>query len=63
MSKFTSLLTLIFITLKLIDKISWSWIWVLSPTWIFIVSYIAFAIILSCIPIHWKFALGLVRLK
>lgn len=31
---FTGLLTCIFIVLKLIDKISWSWWWVLSPLWI-----------------------------
>jgi hypothetical protein len=27
-------LTLIFVVLKLVDVISWSWIWVLSPLWI-----------------------------
>ena len=31
---FAGLLTLIFITLKLIGKIDWSWWWVLSPVWI-----------------------------
>jgi len=31
---FFGALTLIFITLKLIDKIDWNWIWVLSPLWI-----------------------------
>ena len=31
---FESLLTLIFITLKLTGCIDWSWWWVLSPTWI-----------------------------
>lgn len=29
---FLSLLTLLFITLKLLGKIDWSWWWVLSPT-------------------------------
>ena len=29
--QFSELLTLIFITLKLLDKINWSWFWVLSP--------------------------------
>lgn len=28
------LLTIAFIVLKLIEKISWSWLWVLSPIWI-----------------------------
>ena len=29
-----SVLSLIFIVLKLCDVIAWSWIWVLSPIWI-----------------------------
>ena len=28
---FTGLLTIVFVTLKLIGKIDWSWWWVLSP--------------------------------
>lgn len=44
---FISILTLIFIVLKLTNNISWSWIWVLSPIWISIVLItIMFAIIL-----------------
>lgn len=31
---FVGLLTVVFITLKLLDKINWSWWWVLSPLWI-----------------------------
>ncbi len=31
---FISVLTLIFMVLKLTNNISWSWIWVLSPIWI-----------------------------
>jgi hypothetical protein len=31
---FFGILTLIFITLKLLGNITWSWLWVLSPTWI-----------------------------
>ncbi|MCK5625040.1 hypothetical protein KAI04_04310 [Candidatus Pacearchaeota archaeon] len=31
---FAGLLSLLFITLKLCDKIDWSWWWVLSPLWI-----------------------------
>lgn len=31
---FGGLLTIVFITLKLLDKIDWSWWWVLSPIWI-----------------------------
>lgn len=39
---FTGLLALIFITLKLLGKITWSWWWVLSPLWIaFVIVFIA----------------------
>lgn len=31
---FTGLLTIVFITLKLMGVIDWSWGWVLSPLWI-----------------------------
>lgn len=31
---FTSLLTILFITLKLCHVIEWSWLWVLAPLWI-----------------------------
>jgi hypothetical protein len=31
---FTGLLTIVFVTLKLLGKIDWSWWWVLSPIWI-----------------------------
>lgn len=31
---FCGLLTLVFIVLKLVGVIDWSWVWVLSPIWI-----------------------------
>jgi hypothetical protein len=31
---FVGLLTIVFIILKLVGKITWSWLWVLSPLWI-----------------------------
>lgn len=31
---FTGLLTIVFIVLKLLGLITWSWVWVLSPIWI-----------------------------
>lgn len=31
---FSSLLTIVFIVLKLCGVINWSWIWVFSPIWI-----------------------------
>ncbi|MCI9070550.1 MAG: hypothetical protein HFJ13_08050 [Clostridium sp.] len=43
---FLSLLTLIFITLKLSKVITWSWIWVLSPMWIPTVIFITVIVIL-----------------
>ena len=44
---FISVLSLIFIVLKLTNNISWSWIWVLSPIWISIILMILiFGIIL-----------------
>lgn len=46
---FTGLLTIVFITLKLIGIIDWSWIWVLSPLWIsFIILFIVFIILYNC---------------
>ena len=33
-STFASLLTVLFIGLKLTNHINWPWIWVLSPLWI-----------------------------
>lgn len=31
---FCGLLTIVFITLKLVGVIKWSWLWVLAPLWI-----------------------------
>ena len=31
---FPGLLTIVFIVLKLLGFITWSWVWVLSPIWI-----------------------------
>ena len=33
-TSFSSLLTIVFIVLKLTGVIDWSWVWVLSPAWI-----------------------------
>ena len=42
-----SVLTIIFIALKLLGVIKWSWIWVLSPIWISTVTAVAvFSVIL-----------------
>lgn len=53
---FTGLLTLILITLKLLDKIDWSWWWVLSPLWItavFVIGVILIVLIIAAI-VAWK---------
>jgi len=42
---FTGLLTVVFVTLKLLDKIDWSWWWVLSPIWISLVLILAILLI------------------
>ena len=34
MGKFFGLLTIAFIVLKLLEVISWSWLWVLCPLWL-----------------------------
>lgn len=44
---FTTLLTILFIGLKLTGHITWSWWWVLSPIWIsFSVAMVLFVVIL-----------------
>lgn len=48
----SGLLGIVFIVMKLLDKIDWSWWWVLSPFWIPIASIIlifVFAIIIAAI--------------
>lgn len=46
---FVGLLTIVFIVLKLMGYITWSWMWVLSPLWIsfgiWVVVFIIFSII------------------
>jgi energy-coupling factor transporter transmembrane protein EcfT len=51
---FVGLLTIVFIALKLLGKITWSWLWVLSPLWIsaiFVVCCILGAILFAHIYI------------
>lgn len=49
-SSLATLLTVLFVALKLLGIISWSWWWVLSPLWIglgtYLVVLLLFAIIL-----------------
>lgn len=48
---FCSILTLIFITLKLTGFIDWSWVWVLAPLWIAAAFWICVLIIFVIIYI------------
>ena len=49
---FWGLLGIVFITLKLIGIINWSWLWVLSPIWIpFAIWLVLIVVILVCVLI------------
>jgi hypothetical protein len=42
-------LTIIFVVLKLCGLIDWSWVWVLSPTWISIgLAIVVFLVVYNC---------------
>ena len=43
---FLGLLQVAFIVLKLLKVINWSWLWVLGPTWIPLVIYIVFLVVI-----------------
>ncbi len=43
-----SVLTIVFVVLKLLAVINWSWIWVLSPIWLGILIWIL-GVALACI--------------
>ena len=44
-------LTIVFIVLKLTNVIDWSWLWVLSPLWIYAILTIILIVILSIIEV------------
>lgn len=50
---FLGLLTLIFITLKLTKVINWSWLWILSPLWIPVLSVLIISLIVFIIIKLW----------
>ena len=50
---FVGVLTIVFIVLKLLGKITWSWWWVLSPIWISAIVAILFLLIYLIIVIKW----------
>lgn len=39
------LLTIIFVVLKLVGVIAWSWLWVLSPLWISFLIWVVIALL------------------
>lgn len=51
---FVGLLTIVFITLKLIGKIDWSWWWVLSPIWIAVSLVVAILIVVVIFALLFK---------
>ena len=46
---FSGLLTIVFIALKLLGVIDWSWWWVLSPAWIEFLVAVAIVLVLILI--------------
>ena len=59
---FTGLLTIVFITLKLLGKIDWSWLWVLSPLWIPIAIVIVFLLIALVVVLIVLIIMGIIKL-
>ena len=47
---FGSLLTIVFIVLKLMGVVAWSWVWVLAPTWIPIAILLVVLAVVSLVP-------------
>lgn len=50
---FLSLLTILFIGLKLTGYIEWSWVWVLAPMWIGFAALIVIVILIAAFQ-TWK---------
>ena len=48
---FAGLLTIVFIALKLMGYITWSWWWVLSPLWIGFALFVVFLLVMGAIYI------------
>lgn len=49
-----SVLTIIFVVLKLLGVINWSWLWVLCPIWIDLLLTIVVLIIFAIIDWHFR---------
>lgn len=50
---FTGLLTIVFIVLKLLGFIKWSWAWVLSPIWIEAILIIILLVVVIIMDRRW----------
>lgn len=50
---FFGLLAIVFITLKLIGYINWSWWWVLSPLWLPFSVIVSFGVFVFIIMVAW----------
>lgn len=46
---FAGVLAIVFIILKLVGVINWSWVWVLSPIWISIALWVVLVIVMVII--------------
>ena len=46
---FAEVLTIVFIVLKLIGVIEWSWLWVLSPLWITVIMVVVLVSIIHAL--------------
>ena len=51
---FIEALQLLFIALKLMKQITWSWLWVLAPAWITLAVCVVIGIIYGCIAVAKK---------
>jgi len=51
---FCVLLTIVFVVMKLLDKIAWSWWWVLSPLWMpaGIIVAVVLIVLVACLTIR-----------
>ena len=45
-----SVLTIVFVVLKLVGVINWSWLWVLSPIWIDLLIFV----VIFCVLYAWS---------
>lgn len=51
MGKIAVVLSIIFMVLKLTEVIAWSWLWVLSPLWIFLLIWISIFLVTASVII------------